>query len=162
MPRDAQARSGCRSALPEIVIVDVNIILRCARREKQDDVGFRRPVLAFWYLHCEKYSIQSRCQHFEVCSARNTKSIYHSEHRLNMELDLHSLGSMCSAQLYSLAETPRPSPPPSPAFGLIYEGLLVSQDRRRLFVTPWGLSFALQERNLVDVSIPRSAAEKEK
>jgi hypothetical protein len=31
--------------------------------------------------------------------------------------------------------------PPPPAFGLIYEGtkaLLVSQDRRHLFVTPWG------------------------
>ncbi len=37
------------------------------------------------------------------------------------------------AQLYSLAETPHPPPPPSPAFGLIYEG----HDRRHLFVTPW-------------------------
>ncbi len=39
-------------------------------------------------------------------------------------------------QLYSLAETPLPPPPPPPAFGLIYEGALVSQDRRHLFVTP--------------------------
>jgi hypothetical protein len=40
------------------------------------------------------------------------------------------------AHLYSLAETPQP-PPPSP-FGLIYstKALLVSQDRRHLFVTP--------------------------
>jgi hypothetical protein len=55
-----------------------------------------------------------------------------------MELDLPSLFGLhvhC-AQLYSLAETPQLTPPP--AFGFIYEGLLVSQDRRHLsFVTPW-------------------------
>jgi hypothetical protein len=53
--------------------------------------------------------------------------------RINMELDLQSLfGLLCTEQLYSLVETP------SPAFGLIHEGdILVSQDRRHLFVTPW-------------------------
>ncbi len=38
------------------------------------------------------------------------------------------------AQLYSLAETPQP-PPPHPPHRL--RALLVSQDRRHLFVTPW-------------------------
>ena len=48
-----------------------------------------------------------------------------------MELDLQSLfGLLCTAVLYSLA-------PPPPAFGLIYEdAILVSQDRRHVFVTP--------------------------
>jgi hypothetical protein len=61
-------------------------------------------------------------------------------HRLNEELDPQSLFELhfqCT-QLYSLAETPQPSPlpPHSPAFGLIYStrALLVSQDRRHLFV----------------------------
>jgi hypothetical protein len=38
-----------------------------------------------------------------------------------MELDLQSLFGLHGAQLYSLAETPHRTPPPS-AFGLIYEG----------------------------------------
>jgi hypothetical protein len=44
-----------------------------------------------------------------------------------MELDLQSLFVLhvhC-AQLFSLAETPQPPPPPhTPAFGLIYEGAI--------------------------------------
>jgi hypothetical protein len=41
------------------------------------------------------------------------------------------------AQLYSLAETPQQAPP-SPALELMYStrALMVSQDRRHLFVTP--------------------------
>jgi hypothetical protein len=43
------------------------------------------------------------------------------------------------AQLYLLAET---SQLPPPAFGLIYErALLVSQERRHLFVSPWNEPF---------------------
>ncbi len=47
-----------------------------------------------------------------------------------MELDLQIIWAPC-ANLYSLAETP--------AFGLIFESanILVSQDRRHLFVTTW-------------------------
>ncbi len=37
-----------------------------------------------------------------------------------MELDLQSLFGLPCAQLYSLAKTPQPSPPP-PAVGLIYD-----------------------------------------
>jgi hypothetical protein len=48
-------------------------------------------------------------------------------HRLNMELDLQSLcWLLCTAVLIG---SPR-------AFGLIHEALLVSQDRRHVFVTP--------------------------
>jgi hypothetical protein len=39
------------------------------------------------------------------------------------------------AQLYSLAETPQPPLPPH--LGPYTRALLVSQDRRHLFVTPW-------------------------
>ncbi len=47
------------------------------------------------------------------------------QHRLKMELDIHSLFELhvhC-AQLYSLAETPQPPRPPL-AFGVIYEGAI--------------------------------------
>jgi hypothetical protein len=46
--------------------------------------------------------------------------------RLNMALDLQSLFGLhvhC-AQLYSLAETPQPAPPPTPSFGLKFEGAI--------------------------------------
>jgi hypothetical protein len=51
-----------------------------------------------------------------------------------MELDLQSyLGSMCTTVLICDSA----SPPPPPAFGLIYtRALLVSRERRHLFVTP--------------------------
>ncbi len=55
-----------------------------------------------------------------------------------MELDLSKvyLGSLCScAQLYLLAETQQPPHPPPP-LGSYTRALLVSQDRRHLFVTP--------------------------
>ncbi len=42
---------------------------------------------------------------------------------------------LLSDLLYSLAETPLPPPPPH--FGSHTRALLVSQDRRHLFVTPW-------------------------
>jgi hypothetical protein len=50
-----------------------------------------------------------------------------------MELDLRSLFGLhvYTVQLYSLAETP------SPPFGSNLRALLVSQDRRHLFVTPY-------------------------
>ncbi len=63
-------------------------------------------------------------------------------HRLNMEVDLQSLFGLhvtwCS-QLQSLAVTPQP--PPSPRIWTrIKRALLVSRDRRHLFVTPWCIS----------------------
>jgi hypothetical protein len=52
-----------------------------------------------------------------------------------MEVDLQSLFGL-HAQLYSLAETPQL--PPSPRIWTrITKALLVSKDRRHLFVTPW-------------------------
>ncbi len=60
--------------------------------------------------------------------------------RLNMEFDLQSLfGLHVNSRTNWLSLRP-PPPHPLPTFGLIYRALLVSQGRRRLFVTPW-LSF---------------------
>jgi hypothetical protein len=62
-----------------------------------------------------------------------------SSHRLKMEVDLQSLFGLrvtWCAQLFSLAETPQL--PPSPRIWTrITRALLVSKDRRHLFVTPW-------------------------
>ncbi len=49
-----------------------------------------------------------------------------------MELDLQGLLGSC-VQLYSLAETPQLNPP---HLGSYTRTLLVSQDRRHLFLTP--------------------------
>ncbi len=59
---------------------------------------------------------------------------YTVSHRLNMEVDLQSLFGLhvtWCAQLCSLAETPQPPNPP------VYEGAMVSKDRRHLFANPW-------------------------
>ncbi len=65
-----------------------------------------------------------------------------TNHRLNMESDLHSLFGLhvtWCAQLFT-ADTPHPPPPrPPPAYGLIYEARYWagSQDRRHLLAPPW-------------------------
>ncbi len=51
-----------------------------------------------------------------------------------MELQISKVDLGSCVQLDSLAEIPQLPPPP--AFGLINENPLVSQDRRHLFVTP--------------------------
>ncbi len=58
--------------------------------------------------------------------------------RLNMELDLQSLfGLLVHCCTHWLRPRNRP-PPPSPAFGLIYEGAIDQQDRRHLSACdPW-------------------------
>ncbi len=53
------------------------------------------------------------------------KTICRTEHLLiglNMELDLQSLFGLLCIQLYSLAAAPQL--PPTPAFGIIYEGAI--------------------------------------
>ncbi len=57
-----------------------------------------------------------------------------------MELDLQSFFGLHvhTAQLYSLDETQQPAPlHPSLELGSFTRSLLVSQDKRHLFVTPW-------------------------
>jgi hypothetical protein len=56
-----------------------------------------------------------------------------------MELDLQSLCGLL-VQLYSLSETLQ-LPPFPPHLGSYTRALLVSQDRRHLFVTPWAEVF---------------------
>jgi hypothetical protein len=59
-----------------------------------------------------------------ICRSRSftTLGIFSTD-QLNMELEISKVyvGSMCTAQLYSLAETPQPLLTPFPAFGHIYE-----------------------------------------
>ncbi len=52
------------------------------------------------------------------------------DHRLNMELDLYSLGSV-----YAVLVGWDPATPP-PAFRIIYEGAIGQLDRRHLFGAP--------------------------
>jgi hypothetical protein len=63
-----------------------------------------------------------------------------THHRLNVELDLQIIWAPCVQLKVPVLNGLRPCtppPPPLPAFGLKYEGsILVSQDRRHLFVTP--------------------------
>ncbi len=60
---------------------------------------------------------------------------YGSAHRLNMELDLQSFVGL---HVYICIHWLRPRTlPPPPHLGSYTRALLVSQDRRHLFVTPW-------------------------
>ncbi len=54
-----------------------------------------------------------------------------------MELDLLSLFGLHVHSCNNLAATPKHPPPPPRIWALLMGGLLVSQDRRHLFVTPW-------------------------
>jgi hypothetical protein len=60
-----------------------------------------------------------------------------SDHRLNLEFDLQSLFGLHvhSCTWYSLTDTCNPTP--TPHLGSYTRALLVSQDRRHLFITPW-------------------------
>ncbi len=59
-----------------------------------------------------------------------------SRHRFNMELDLQSLfGLLCTAVL--IGWDPAIPPPLDPHWGSYTRALVVSQDRRHLFVIPW-------------------------
>jgi hypothetical protein len=75
--------------------------------------------------------------------SRHPPKIIYGQYKQNRRRSLLSsevyLGSMCTAVL--IGRDLATSPPP-PALGLIYEGaILVSQDRRHLFVTPWDKLF---------------------
>ncbi len=63
------------------------------------------------------------------------KLFWRRHHRLNLELDLQTLFGL----LYAAVETPL-LPPLPPHLGSHSRALLVSQDRRHLFVTPWAAS----------------------
>jgi hypothetical protein len=74
----------------------------------------------FIFLQNAHFTLKPACQKmkFLLC------------HRLNMELDTQNLFGLhvqCCEQLYSVAETPQPLPPP-PAFGLIYEDAIGQPD----------------------------------
>ncbi len=69
---------------------------------------------------------------WESHSCLNNHSISPFDHKLNMELDLQSLfGLLCTAVLIGRD----PATPPLPPLGSYTRALLVSQDRRHLFVT---------------------------
>ncbi len=88
---------------------------------------------------------RSPCSHSLTCPSEylnierlKTKARQFCLHRLNVEVDLQSLFGLhvtSCAQLYSLAETPELLPIP-PHWDSYTRALLVSKDRRHLFVTP--------------------------
>ncbi len=68
----------------------------------------------------------------ETCGGKDTLK-QGRKHRLTMESDLQSLFGL---HVHSCTRWLRPRNPPPPAFGRIYtRALLVSQDRRHIFVT---------------------------
>jgi hypothetical protein len=92
---------------------------------------------------CISWGRVLRCWSGSVCvteepvSSVNTTihcPILSPHHRLNMELDLQSLFGLLRTYWLSL----RPSNSPLPShLGSYTRALLVSQDRRHLFATPW-------------------------
>ncbi len=82
--------------------------------------------------HCTLYntSVITQCSGSSMCL----------RHRLNMELDLSSLFGLYSS---CTAEAPSAPPPHPPHLGSYTRTLLVSQDRRHLFVTPWSQEYVL-------------------
>ncbi len=80
-------------------------------------------------LDRKKY--QNRHDFIETAFVRTAEPLP-PDHSLNMELDLQSFIWAPCAQQYSLAETPQLPP----HLGSDKRALLVSQDRRHLFVSP--------------------------
>ncbi len=77
----------------------------------------------------------------------------YQDHKINMEIDLQSLFGLhvtWCAQLYSLAGTPQLPPAPR-IWTRITRALLVSKDRRHLFVTPWSRRYT--RTSLLSVSL---------
>ncbi len=71
-------------------------------------------------------------------------------HRLNIELDL-----LCTAALIGW-DPATPPPPLAPLLGSYTRALLISQDRRHLFVTPW-LRVFVQDITSGILCLPRVA-----
>jgi hypothetical protein len=94
-------------------------------------------MAAHYTLRCVNYTSTWGHRHESSCIMYHVNLV----NRLNMKLDLQSLRVWAPcAQLYSLAETRNPS---------YTRALLVSQDRRHLFVTPWrDIIFQLAQRVL--------------
>ncbi len=99
---------------------------------------------ALWLGNQQNVSHQTHLQHYVRQIAHGNVEHYWEvlfafllqpkNHRLNMELDLQSLfGLLCTAVLYSLAETRQLPPLWAHTRG---RALLSSQDRRHLLVTP--------------------------
>jgi hypothetical protein len=84
--------------------------------------------------------------YFRVCS---TVIQQYAKHRLNMDLDLQSLFEL---HAHSCTHWLRPRKPPPPLHLGSYTRVLVSQDRRHLFVTPCCKGYVLKA-GIVEQSI---------
>jgi hypothetical protein len=71
---------------------------------------------------------------FEICMSASPDILYIPQVKYGVRSP-NFIWAPC-AQMYSLAETPQPSPLP-PHLGSYTRAQLVSNDRRHLFVTPW-------------------------
>jgi hypothetical protein len=98
--------------------------------------------LNFW--QCNTVSVLGTVDHMGFFYSKTLHrgcAIYiRTSHRLNMKLDLQSLfglhGHSCTHWLWLRPRNP-PAPPPPQHLGSYTSAILVSQDRRHLFVTPW-------------------------
>ncbi len=83
--------------------------------------------------------------HQKLCKPHSGKVWEMSAHRLNMELDLQSLASMCSAQCtLRCTRWLRPSRPPPPHLGAYTRMILVSQNN----ISLWPPCVSLYEEKL--------------
>jgi hypothetical protein len=105
--------------------------------------GNRRPHPPPTFLLLGKNFLSSSSLSPVVFPKISDRGLESATHRFNIELDLQSLFGLRVTwfeQLYLFAEPETPQPHPSPRIWNHIRGaraLLVSQDRRHLFVTPW-------------------------
>ncbi len=104
-----------------MVTLNRKILILCHKDRQLNGIGIP--------YRCQKWSSTRKQLH----SLFSTSVLFqHSDHRLNMELDLQRLFGLSCIICWD------PATPPPPTYT---RALLVSQDRRHLFVNPWSKVF---------------------
>jgi hypothetical protein len=92
----------------------------CMAQQNTQFYSWDRNYTDILLLTAQSVNIMNSDAQLFLASTVMTKTLKGNYHRLKMELDLQSFfGLHVQAELYSSAQSPQP---PSPAFGLMYEG----------------------------------------